>query len=520
MKNRFLTLLMIAALSLAGVSPIYAGNKYLWTFDNFQAMSMGGNVIRFTLPVWVYGKGSNHTEYLSREWNIGDPLKDSYIVYSEVQGDFDNAHRIMTFGADRGNNYDCRETGYGYSYAYVHEGSCIVRNMYDGVPVTLTAGDDNYWHNSWLTTTRQNTSYVDHVLFLIVDWYMPTELEGKTIYIGLHTFTFYANDGSVDGRTIWDFWPGAFYGGDMPQSPQLFEPYFYSVATDKENNLGKAAMQYMTFQDPISYHTSLNAQEQTISAKSGTVLVDMQDSVQDNFYGTFNVWINKDAQLSQQLQSNRVLIPAYHKIYDFDANEVQDSHHCVTGEVELAWRLEHPDAQDIMESDVFEVQRATKEDFSDAETVGVYPMLTDSGVYRVTDPAKAVLTALLDTTKIPSSQSTINSYKGNIEVADTSRRYAIIEAELRSSVKTPGHPLYYRIRRASAASWGWKPPAATAPGCCFANAMACREVSRSLPITAKRVIPCSRMRASTVSLSSLNFSSSTWQWLSNHSVIR
>ena len=174
MKNRFLTLLMIAALSLAGVSPICAGNKYLWTFDNFQATSMGGNVIRFTLPVWVYGKGSNHTEYLSREWNIGDPLKDSYIVYSEVQGDFDNAHRIMTFGADRGNNYDCRETGYGYSYAYVHEGSCIVRNMYNGVPVTLTAGDDNYWHNSWLTTTRQNTSYVDHVLFLVVDWYMPT----------------------------------------------------------------------------------------------------------------------------------------------------------------------------------------------------------------------------------------------------------------------------------------------------------------------------------------------------------
>ena len=457
MKNRFLTLLIIAALSLAGVSPICAGNKYLWTFDNFQATSMGGNVIRFTLPVWVYGKGSNHTEYLSREWNIGDPLKDSYIVYSEVQGDFDNAHRIMTFGADRGNNYDCRETGYGYSYAYVHEGSCIVRNMYNGVPVTLTAGDDNYWHNSWLTTTRQNTSYVDHVLFLVVDWYMPTELEGKTIYIGLHTFTFYANDGSVDGRTIWDFWPGSFYGGDMPQSPQLFEPYFYSVATDKQNNIGKAAMQYMTFQDPISYHTSLNAQEQTISEKSGTVLVDMQDSVQDNFYGTFNVWINKDAQLSQQLQSNRVLIPAYHKIYDVDANEVQDSHHCVTGEVELAWRLEHPDAQDIMESDVFEVQRATKEDFSDAETVGVYPMLTDSGVYRVTDPAKAVLTALLDTTKIPSSKSTINSYKGNIEVADTSRRYAIIEAELRSSVKTPGHPLYYRIRRASAASWGWKP---------------------------------------------------------------
>ncbi len=418
---------------------------------------MGNNIIRFTLPVWVYGKGSNHTEYLQRNWDIGDPLKDSYIVYSEVQGDFDNAHRIMTFGADRGNNYDCRETGYGYSYAYVHEGSCIVRNMYNGVPVTLTAGNDNYWHNEWLTTTRQNTSYVDHVLFLIVDWCMPAELEGKTIYIGLHTYTYYANDGSEDGRTIWDFWPGSYYGGDMPQSPQLFEPYFYSVATDKQNNIGKAAMQYMTFQDPISYHTSLNNEEQSVSEKSGTILVDMQDSVQDNFYGTFNVWLDKDAQLSQQLQSNRVLIPAYHKIYDFDANEVQDSHHCVTGEVELAWRLYHPDAKDIMESDVFEVQRATKEDFSDAETVGVYPMLADSGVYRVTDPAKAVLTALLDTTKIPSSQSTINSYKSNIEVADTSRRYAMIEAELRSTVKSPGHPLYYRIRRASAASWGWKP---------------------------------------------------------------
>lgn len=459
MRKFYSFLLALVVMTMLVPSTAQAGNRYLWTFENFQALSMGNGVVRFTLPVWVYGKGSNSTEYLSREWAIGDWTKESYVFYREdPNAGIDGMHRIMTFGADRGNNYDCRETGYGYSYAFVHEGAGIVQNMYNGVPVTLNANDSTYWHNQWLVTTRQNTSYVDHVLFLIVDWHMPPELEGKTFYIGLHTHTFYASDGEDDGREVaWENW-GQFTGASTPQSPQLFDPYFYSIATDKQNNIGKAAIQYVTFQDMISYHTSLNPDAEIATTENnGTILVDMQDTVQGNFSGTFNIWADKDAGLSQQLKSNQVMIPAYHRIYDFTATEVHDQHNCVTGEVALQWYTKYPDAQDIMESDMFEVQRATKEDFSDAESVGLYPLLNDSGLYKVTDPAKAVLTALNDSTRIPSGNSTINSFKNNIEVRNGEDRVAIIEAELRTSIKTPGHPLYYRIRRASAATWGWNP---------------------------------------------------------------
>lgn len=129
----------------------------------------------------------------------------------------------------------------------------------------------------------------------------------------------------------------------------MFDPYFYSIATDKQNNIGKAAIQYVTFQDMISYHTSLNPDAEIATTENnGTILVDMQDTVQGNFSGTFNIWADKDAGLSQQLKSNQVMIPAYHRIYDFTATEVHDQHNCVTGEVALQWYTKYPDARKIL----------------------------------------------------------------------------------------------------------------------------------------------------------------------------
>ena len=149
MRKFYSFLLALVVMTMLVPSTAQAGNRYLWTFENFQALSMGNGVVRFTLPVWVYGKGSNSTEYLSREWAIGDWTKESYVFYREdPNAGIDGMHRIMTFGADRGNNYDCRETGYGYSYAFVHEGAGIVQNMYNGVPVTILLDTDELYRPS------------------------------------------------------------------------------------------------------------------------------------------------------------------------------------------------------------------------------------------------------------------------------------------------------------------------------------------------------------------------------------
>ena len=116
----------------------------------------------------------------------------------------------------------------------------------------------------------------------------------------------------------------------------------------------------MTYQDPISYHTSLNpTHEVPATERNCSIVVAMQDTVQDHFYADFNVWTNKEAAQSQRLQSNKVMIPAYHKIYDFSVSEVLNAQNGATGDVNIEWQTRRPEAQDIMESDVFEVQRAT-----------------------------------------------------------------------------------------------------------------------------------------------------------------
>ena len=458
MKNKFFRLLIPAVMMLMMPFMAQAGNSWLWTFDNYQVMSMGDNVLRFTFPVWVYGKGSNSTIYTERHSANNDNMKDTYLWYSEVNGSqrgSADVHRIVSFGADRKHNYDTRCSGCpGYAYALVDAGSIVIRNTYDGVPMTLTPGDRSGW-DQWIEVTRQNTSYVNHVVYIQFDWYMPEELQNKDFYIGLNVHTYYASDGD-DDRYCWWQWGTKYNGGDIPQSPQLFDPYFYSVAGDGIGSLGMAAMQYMTFHDPISYHTSMQPDlEVSVSERSGPVLVPMQDTVQDHFYADFHVWLNKEAKQSQHLTSNKVLIPAYHKIYDFAASEVRNEQNSVTGDVDIAWKTHYPEEQDIMETDVFEVQRATQEDYSDAQTIGLLPLTNDDSIYQLIDPASDVLALLKKDSLYDRERTRMTVTEYNVESRDDAGFHARFDASLYSDVFAPGVPLYYRVRRASAATWDW-----------------------------------------------------------------
>ena len=260
-----------------------------------------------------------------------------------------DVHRIMSFGADRGGNYDSHKSGYGYVYALMHAGSGVVQNMYNGQPVTLTQDDRTHWCQNWLITARQNTSYVDHVVFLIIDWHMPPELQGKTFYVGLNTYTYYASDGDEDGRTIWDYWPGSYKGGDIPQSPQLFEPFFDQNVTSGQDIQGMAGVTYVTYQDPISYHTSLNpGNEIPVDQRSGVIKVKMTDQVQ-RINANFEVWTDTAAHIKQRLTSNYVDVPAYHAIREFAADgykthrEDIDKWYIDYRYKQLTWKIYHPD---------------------------------------------------------------------------------------------------------------------------------------------------------------------------------
>ncbi|GEM_PF-3636008 len=212
----------LLALCLLLLAPFkaQAANKYLQKFENYSVMSMGDNVLRFTIPLWVYGKGSDNFHYLEAHWDNNDNKKDSYIWYSLETGSQSlsspNVHRIASFGADRGGNYGLQCTGcVGYAYLLPSTGSVVVRNTYSGMPLTITENDRSYWCNQRIEVKRKNTSYVDHVVFIQFNWYMPEELQNKSFSIGLNQYDYYAKDGD-DNTHHW------FHSGRTGTPAEIF----------------------------------------------------------------------------------------------------------------------------------------------------------------------------------------------------------------------------------------------------------------------------------------------------------
>ena len=467
-KRLTVGLLALCAFMLAPCK-VQAGNDYLQKFDNYSIMSMGNGVLRFTIPLWIYGEDDDNTYYLNPQTANNNNTNNSYVWFSEQPGQgrgSANVHRIASFGATRQANYNGRFSGgSGTAYLLVDTGTCVVTNTYNSVPMTLHAHDKSHWiigdndessQANWIYVTRKNSSYGKHHVYIQFDWYIPVELQNKKFYVGLNVRDYYVKNNNLHNAYWWQ-WETYFDGGDIPQSPQLFDPFFYSMAGSDINTLGKAGVQYMTFQDPISYRTSLNPSKEVAQVeRSEKILVDMQDSVQDHFYADFNVWINKDGGVKQRLKTNSVMIPAYHKIYDFEAEEVKDAQNSVTGDVQLNWHTLYPNDQDILEADMYEVQRATQEDFSDARSIGVVPYVTGENNYSFTDNAEDVLQLFRDDSLYTvSHNSKISVSQKEIEIENNNGFRARINATLHSDVNIPGAPLYYRVRRASAATWGW-----------------------------------------------------------------
>ena len=113
MKKRFTRLLFLAAMMAGLLMPqkAQAGdfNEYLQQFENYSVMSMGGNVLRFEIPVWVYCNTHSYvgdqTYYLNPHTANNDNKRDSYLWFSEKKGDkrgSSTVHRIVSFGGAGG----------------------------------------------------------------------------------------------------------------------------------------------------------------------------------------------------------------------------------------------------------------------------------------------------------------------------------------------------------------------------------------------------------------------------------
>ena len=440
----------VVLFGLLAMTTSVQANDYLEQQKHYTVMSMGEGVLRFYIPVWVYGRANDY--YLWGSTNF-DGNHDSYLWYKLTEGSDQSVHRIASVaGVQRGLNTSTDDEGEGYMY--VHAGSGIVRSTYDGQQIVLNAGDGSHWKTNAIRLKRKDDDDHKHITYITFDWYPPAELSGKKFKWGMSAAIYKQSSGNESYYHNWS-WPEIYTGGDIPQSPQLYEPYLYTLDAEGTTGYGCAAVQYVVYQDPISYHTSLKAKEVETTDRSGTIVVQTKDTVQRFFSATFQTYKKKEAGTKQTLKTNEVHIPAYHRVYDLQSTEALDAQQRVTGKVNLSWEIHSPQAKDIIQGDVFEIQRAFQSDFSDAQTIGVMPYSEDSTVYHYTDnPLQAMreAEATLDTLDKKFTQKTKHyTYDENGDCVNT------YECTLTSNkLLKPGRTVYYRVRRASASVWGWK----------------------------------------------------------------
>ena len=451
--KRFFYLTVVLLLSAMTMQ----ANDYLEQKEHYTVMNVGNGVYRFYIPIWVYGRVN---DYYLDSYNARNSHDDSYIWYSlkpNQERGADDVHRIATVAARRyGLNDENDEGGPGEGFIYMHAGSAVIQNMKDGTKLSIPEGDDTYW-DQWtnsLKLKRWNHDGHVRITYIEFDWYPPQELAGKDFYWGVSANIYNKYYGESYYKKWWKM--DERLNMSDPQTPELFTPYLYAVDDEGVTGYGNAAVQYVTYQQGVSYHTSLNPTEVPISDNSGAIIVPTMDTVQRMFNATFQVNMSNDASKPQifTLKTNSLNIPAYHRIYDFQAEEVLDEQQSVTGKVMLSWGIRFPGAEDLMNGDVFQVERALMEDFSDAQQIAVPSFSADVASYTFEDDPTTVL---LEDTASNTAQARRASEEGQFFAYDETGIMKVqYYARLTSNkVFDPGRTIYYRVRRGSSAVWGW-----------------------------------------------------------------
>ena len=191
---------------------------------------------------------------------------------------------------------------------------------------------------------------------------------------------------------------------------------------------GKAAVVYVSVNDVEKYTTSLDPNEHHTDQNTDIIYVDTKDTVQHGFRANFYMHRGTDKQ-PYWIWSNRVDIPAYHKIHDFKISNYQyrtsSNLTFIDDRVkQISWKIYYPKEEDLVENDMFEIQRAYMHDFSDAESIGLIQMAYDS---LTTDSLTDIQTyTFVDSTEAAWWNPIENNYT-----------------------------IYYRVRRVSSSQWGW-----------------------------------------------------------------
>ena len=367
-KRHLYNLLALLLLFAAGTSTVFADNEEFTKSYNFNVRDTGSGTIHLSLLVWAYG-GFNH-------WAAaGKPSQ----VFIRPEGSTQDIE-IFTFWGDNNHNDD---TEHGFVGVNVKLGQIAITNCYQSTQPRIVAPKDGSV-DQWLDeTARKGNKYVQ------IDWYPPQEYVGKSFKILVRV---------QDTRSGWtnpdeyNYLCGPFdLSMALPQF-NLFTPIFSPSTTNQP--AGRIAIPYAISTPPLSYHTSEDPTEIKLGEQAGMIYVSAADTCRYNFFATLQAARSDKDSDGKSLpnwvvQSTAITIPAYHAIHNFHATEYVGSDSIYKGYKRLTWDVHHADAPDIIETDIFEIQRAYNSDLSDAVTIGSVnfaslPKADDDGLERET----------------------------------------------------------------------------------------------------------------------------------------
>lgn len=449
MKKAILSL-VLCTLSLCTFTA--RANDYLEVKKHYSVYAVGESAIRIKVPIWAYGR-----------WNNYYANSNSYVYFQEItktkttEGKdttiFSQKWIIFNYQAARDSgNVAKNGMGMGAVHVTPGRGTVVVNSTYNGVKQQIN--DDGQW--VWMTLTQKEDDDCSQATILDVDWYPQEDLVGKSFRIGIDA-------------DITQYWPNyrygtfsflfteSFTGGQNLPTPQLYSPYLYMVGEEGVAGYGYAAVPYMTFQTPLSYTTSRSNSAVEVSGRSGTIYVPTTDTVQSEFSARFILYRNEALGTTTEINTPPVDVPAYHRLYDLRVTEQKDSSGSLTGANIIRWAVRSPMAKDLVQDDYFEVQRAYKSDFSDAQSLSVVNMRRDTmSEYTFIDNSRSAASGYAVRTDTINRHVSISEKDYILTDAEGNPLYSMDLTLTSNQFVMPAAPVYYRVRRASSAVWGWE----------------------------------------------------------------
>ena len=434
MKKSIFNLLAVLALACAPMQDLFARASHGdWYFreevggTHYSAYAAGNGKVHYKILVYATGTSRNFWAYqdegagveaCSRAWTrLDGTAEDDYRYFMIYEADNGGHNRPK---GDDGDNPNDR----GWVRLKVLTGAIIVTNTYDGEAEHVSA--DGQWHEFWL----KRTGTADWLTYLEFDFIEPTEYANKVYWVG-NSVRYRREGGDPEdqarGQQIRTL--AKLTGGNPDQAPQLQNPFLYVVNENGTAGYGKIAIPYFSVQQPYRYWINGTGNPITCSDRADMIFVNSDDVVR-SFFITMETQRSQDSLQTQIQNSNTVNIPAYHKIHNLavDGLKTKDE---ASGQwfidyrkKQLTWKIYHPFEQELMENDMFEIQRAYSADYSDAVTIDLVSMEYDSL-----------------TTDTTTDQQTY-TYLDTVESAWWNPE----EQSCR---------IYYRVRRVSSAQWGW-----------------------------------------------------------------